>query len=332
MTKNSELKRISYIDRLKVLGLCLVILAHVDLPVWLSQLRNFDVPLLVFVSAYLAKKTYTKGSIASYYKKRIMRLAVPAWIFTVFFWLVTSVILSPPHVADIIKSLLFQRDTNMLGMLWVIWVYLVCAFIIPVTDKLKFSKTGLSCSIVLLLVFQFLCKFENLSDNRILYCTLYTVIPYGFITYLGYNYDDMTKKMRQAIGFSGMTVFIVCAVWLYFANDELVLISSCKYPAQIYYLSYSIPWIFILFAVMPKFDKHACSAPIRFISKSSLWIYLWHMLILYAVKMIITNHSYWWLQYILILIISTAVVWVQNKVVDYIFEKTNQKWLKIFKG
>lgn len=116
--------RLWYIDRLKVIGLLCVILAHVDLPVWLAQLRSFDVPLLVFVSAYLARCSYKNTNILAYYKKRFMRLAVPAWLFAAFFWCVQSVVLSPPHISEIVKSLLFQRDTQMLGMLWIIWYIL----------------------------------------------------------------------------------------------------------------------------------------------------------------------------------------------------------------
>lgn len=70
--------RLYHIDRLKVLGLMFVILAHVDLPIWLAQIRCFDVPMLVFVSAYLARKSYKNDNVCGYYRKRFFRLAVPA--------------------------------------------------------------------------------------------------------------------------------------------------------------------------------------------------------------------------------------------------------------
>lgn len=62
-------KRYIYIDYLKVLGLLLVMLAHVNCPSPLMQVRSFDVPLLVFVSGFLASKSYSghnaKGIIGS---------------------------------------------------------------------------------------------------------------------------------------------------------------------------------------------------------------------------------------------------------------------------
>ena len=47
-------KRLFYIDLLKTIGLLAVILAHVNPPIWLKQMRSFDVSLLVIVSGYLA--------------------------------------------------------------------------------------------------------------------------------------------------------------------------------------------------------------------------------------------------------------------------------------
>ena len=129
--------RLYHIDRLKVLGLMLVILAHVDLPIWLAQIRCFDVPLLVFVSAYLARKSYKNDNVFGYYRKRFFRLAVPAWIFAIIFWIIQSVVLTHPTFIDVLKGMTFQRDTNMLGMLWVIWVYIVCALLIPIINKLN---------------------------------------------------------------------------------------------------------------------------------------------------------------------------------------------------
>lgn len=56
-------QRYIYIDYLKIIGLFLVILAHVSPPLFINQLRSCDVPLLVIVSGYLASRTYSGGVI-----------------------------------------------------------------------------------------------------------------------------------------------------------------------------------------------------------------------------------------------------------------------------
>lgn len=55
-----SLRRIGYIDFLKTLGLLLLILAHVDAPAFILQLRCFDVPLMVILSGILAKDSYKR--------------------------------------------------------------------------------------------------------------------------------------------------------------------------------------------------------------------------------------------------------------------------------
>ena len=332
MSNISGKDRLYHIDRLKVLGLFLVILAHVDLPLWLAKLRSFDVPLLVFVSAYLARRTYKGDNIISYYKKRFVRLAVPAWIFACFFWIVQSIVLSPPTFADIIMGVTFQRDTNLLGMLWVIWVYIVCALLIPIISKMNNSFKTHFWGVLLLILYQVLCSCTLLSENRVLYCTIFTAIPYGFITYLGYWYSNMNTKNKYTLSLGSLLVFCLMTLGLWLRNGNVFPVTDYKYPAQIYYLCYAIPIVVLLFELLPRFDKYKASRIVQFISKSSLWIYLWHILILYAVKMIIENPAYWWLQYMIVIVISVCVTWIQNKAVDCLIAKFKWKVLMIFKG
>ena len=70
------------VDILRFIGLAMIILAHVSPPPFLFQLRNFDVPLMVLLSAisyglsYKPTETYPM-----YFWKRIKRLVFPVWLF-----------------------------------------------------------------------------------------------------------------------------------------------------------------------------------------------------------------------------------------------------------
>ena len=55
------------IDFLRWIGLTLIVLAHVKAPFGVTQLRSFDVPLMVFVSGLCFKTP--KGNIWSYLQK-----------------------------------------------------------------------------------------------------------------------------------------------------------------------------------------------------------------------------------------------------------------------
>lgn len=76
------------IDILRVCGLLLIMLAHVNPPNLIFQIRTFDVPMMVFVSGvsyFLSKKADV--SYFSYAFSRFKRLVLPVWIFFVFFLL-----------------------------------------------------------------------------------------------------------------------------------------------------------------------------------------------------------------------------------------------------
>ena len=158
------------------------------------------------------------------------------------------------------------------------------------------------------------------------------MIPYGFITYLGFFYRDMKPKNKIVLSLGSVVVFAVITAALWYKDGTAFNITDYKYPAQIYFLSYALPIIFILLELLPRYDKFEPSRLVKFISKSSLWIYLWHILVLYAVKMFIENPSYWWVQYVIIVFVSTGITWVQNKIVDCLSSKYHFKFLRIFKG
>ena len=71
---------------------------------------------------------------------------------------------------------------------------------------------------------------------------------------------------------------------------------------------------------------------INFISSSSLWIYLWHILVLYVVKSIIVNDKLWILQYLAVLIISIIIAYIQNIVIKFLIDKYKMTFLKVFLG
>lgn len=73
------------IDLLRFVGLSLIILAHVQPPELLFQLRVFDVPLMLFVSG-LAFSGRKPDFSARFFAKRAERLVIPVYIFlTVYF-------------------------------------------------------------------------------------------------------------------------------------------------------------------------------------------------------------------------------------------------------
>lgn len=324
-------KRIIYIDYLKVIGIFLVILAHVDCPNYIMQIRNFDVPLLVVLSGYLASKTFQNGNNKKYYWKRIQRLAIPAWIFAAIFFTIQSMTYSKPAMQEIIKAFTFQKDASMLGMLWIIWVYLIGSFMIPIIYKMEYNTKSNIIVISAFIIYELMCMWTGVENNRIAYVTVLTIIPWGTLTYLGFYLDQITKKQKNIIVSVGIIIFLIGAVYLEIRKGKFITTNDYKYPARLYYISYAVPIILILLDTFKKIPLKN-NRIISFISSSSLWIYLWHILVLYIVKSFITNDKLWFIQYIAIIIISMMITLIQNIIIKYLMSNYKLRFLKVFLG
>ena len=135
------MERDSTIDLLRVLGTFLVILAHVKIPKFISEIRTFDVVLLVFISGMSLRYGSHKQYFA-YIKKRIKKLLFPAWI-------TVSIILLCLFIGDKIVgpfSILNWRyvthsylliDADSIGAVWIVKVYLLIALLTPIIDYIE---------------------------------------------------------------------------------------------------------------------------------------------------------------------------------------------------
>lgn len=324
-------KRVIYVDYLKVIGLFLVILAHVECPSWVMQLRSFDVPLMVFLSSLLASKTYVPGNDLDYYFKRLKRLAVPSWTFLFFFFTVQTLLYKKPRIIDIIKAIAFQKDAYMVGMLWVIWVYLVCALLVPINYRTKPNKHILGTLIGVIITFEVTCSLTGISDNRLFYNTFFTVVPWGIWSYFSFYYEMLSDKKKKTIVVVAFITFLISSTFLSIKNKTFVMSGYYKYPARLYYFCYAIPMVIILFELFKRLALPE-NKIIDFVSHSSLWIYLWHIFFLYVAKAIIRNDALWLIQYFLILFFSIITTYIQNLIVLYMLKKYRIKVLRIFLG
>lgn len=122
--------RIIFIDYLKIIGLFCIILAHVCTNQYILQIRNFDVPLMVVISGFLAIDSYKRSiennqSIFNYYWKRISWLLIPTWMFLSLYFLLVFLLVFitkgnyPYSFSTILRSFLLLDG---IGYVWIIRV------------------------------------------------------------------------------------------------------------------------------------------------------------------------------------------------------------------
>ena len=283
-------KRIIEIDFLRAEGLLLIILAHVNAPGFLSQLRNFDVALMFFVigMSYVnsAKLTYT-----DYIKKRFKRLVVPVWNFLILFVCFLRFAGIKFSLCEYLSSFaLLSGEPNWggVGYVWIFRVYFLVACISPLLKKWSdsilddriFLVTWFSSFFLLELICSILLTLDGIL-SAILIETFVYGFKYGLVCVMGMRAPNMSNKTCYRLILSFCILFLIMLVNI----QEPTQID--KYPPRIYYLSYALMMTLLsyIFTRIPLFQVLKESKFISFISSNSMTIYLVHIILLYCIKM-----------------------------------------------
>ena len=133
------------IDLLRAVGLLCIILAHVNPPELLWQLRSFDVVMMVCISAISFTEYSKPQPYFQYIKGRIKRLLFPTWQYIILMGVVFYVISLITGTKTIfpIKTILIGLVTfHGIGYLWVIRVFLYNAFLNPLIKRCEKVSWG----------------------------------------------------------------------------------------------------------------------------------------------------------------------------------------------
>ena len=330
--------RKSYVDFLKAIGILLVILAHVNPPTTIMFIRCFDVPLLVLLSGILANDSLDRlyaykdndaRFFLKYYYKRFNRLVIPTWIMLVFIFSIQAIFgkVYPPKY----YLFSFSLTRNGIGCVWIVLIFLYCAILAPFIKKcLSFRYYWFVLALVYCL-YEIAYGFQIGTNNFVILNTIYYFIPYGLLTSLGMSYTSMTKRVKITICLASLFIFAICAVYYHCSIGELPTPAIAKYPPRLYFLSYSIALSFFLLILCEGRDNRLFRSPlVLFISSHSLWIFLWHIVYLYLSENVSFTGN-WVLRYCFVIVLSTATVWLQNRLLDKletVFKRSVPKYLR----
>lgn len=338
--KNEEI-----IDILKTIGILMIILAHVCDNKIIMQIRSFDVPLLVIVSGMLSISSCKKSkSIKDYYKKRILRLIIPTYIFIIFYFILIKLLKIVVgdydyrvDIAALIKSFLLMDG---IGYIWIIRIYLLTAIITPLIIKLKeLNKNKLYLGILIGIYIVYEITYLLIGDaNLFLKNILYYIIPYGCILAIGMECSEFNKKKstkKYFFGIIAMIIYVISAIIMYLIHGEYIYTSVFKYPPRIYYISYAVFISMVLIIILERINLKKISKKIlnsvNFISRHSLWIYIWH--VIYISMLEWGNFEInWIIEYFIIVLISVVTTIIQNKILDKVEKKRRYKVIKYLRS
>ena len=326
------------LDGLRAIGLLAIILAHVNPPAWLFQLRNFDVPLMVFVSgAVYGLSSGKKKSYLSYLIKRVERLLFPTWLFLSFYFLFFLIV---AHVAS--QPFSFSPETiftsytlqSGIGYVWIIRVFVLVALISPLlvrfsTDfKIQYLFILLACYVFYECLYGIYTGLPLIKHNSILNSIfqdyLFYLLPYGVVAGLGLSLQQSSKRIR---------VWFLALFIILFLGEQLLLHGGiintqvAKYPPTSYYLSYALAvTVALTFLSETKgFISIFQTRFLQFFASSTLWIYLWHILFLTLWErkifyLPVAYHLYY-IEYFFVIFWAVLFTYVQKKIIKKCLDK-----------
>jgi peptidoglycan/LPS O-acetylase OafA/YrhL len=272
-------------DLLRALGLFCILLAHSAPPQWLFHLRQFDVPLMVFVSGAVCAlgESAASRSYLAYVGKRVIRLLAPAFVFlTGYFLLAAWLVPGRFDERTILRTFLLVDG---IGYVWVLRVFLLVALL---THPLLWLKERCSDRVYLAVILGAYLLHEALwgafapiaGHHGVLHYTVFYAIPYGCIFALGLRWPSFSWARAAVWGVAGMLVWSVITLWAYRHGDRINM-WAYKYPPHFNYLWYAMGACHLLLAFALRLRlPESFRAPVVFLSRASLWIYLWHILAL----------------------------------------------------
>ena len=146
--------------------------------------------------------------------------------------------------------------------------------------------------------------------------TFYYIIPYGVLTYLGYNYFNLTNRYKLITILVAFGTFVCLAIYYWGETGTFQIVQIAKYPPRLYYMSYGIGCSFALLLICEKKNlKVFGNKLIVFISTHSMWIYLWHIFVLKIYRKL-KFPDVWFIKLIIVYLLSMLIVIIVNKILD----------------
>lgn len=294
-------KREFGIDLLRLCGLLCIMLAHVQPPAVINQIRNFDVPLMVIVAGLSLSASHTSNlTFWQYLKKRVPRLVLPVWTFLIIFFIYTFLLFSvfnkpyPFSEVEILDSFMLLHG---IGYVWIFRIFLLVALTswalnslnCKLKSNIKYFGVLFTCWLIYeLLIYIFESQLNTSGIVKIfIYDILLYMIPYTIFFGIGIRLSQLSTKFLILILVFLFVGFSSLSIYFFAQKGYFILTQTYKYPPKFYYSSYSIFISILLYIsvfkmnILDIFKRKYIKTIILFLNTSSMWIYLWHIFVLY---------------------------------------------------
>lgn len=334
-------KRDTSLDIMRFLGVLIIMIAHSEPPEWVFQLRNFGSPLLVIASALTSATIFKYKSIdiQSFYKKRLSKLVFPAWIFLTFYFAAVYIfcmLVDKPFFYSKHTLLSSYFFTDGIGYVWILKIYITLALITPFALKIaKSNQTNSAYFYPIILAYggyEFLVFWGRIYFPELSAAAL-PVIAYSLLFMYGLKMNKLTMKQLLSVSFVSLAIFLSFVAYNFYSTGEFVQTQEYKYPPSLYYLSYSLFWINIVYILCKKvLHNWIPNAFSEWFSSNSLWVYLWHIMAIFIWNKILSDSVHFdfesLVKFVFILSFGVTATLLQNTLVMTFMVNSNSNLLK----
>lgn len=324
------------IDFLRFLGLSLVIVAHIQAPFTFTQIRSFDVPLMVFVSGLTASGKYI-SNYWQYMWKRTKRLIVPVWLFLAFyltaFYMAQSFVLPEPYLTGRMIGRSFLLLDESIGYVWIIRVFLLIMIVTPpilyLSQRIKSEGIFMIIVLLSLLLNQIAFQFISSMNDGLVKKALEDIIIYGFVYSIPFALGVRLKQARKNTLWLYFTLFLLLFVLLGFncyeaGNNPIGVSSGYKFPPRPYFIVYGSLVSILLWTTRQWWGQIANNRFTAFVGQNTIWIYLWHMPFALIATVFMDN---WVIKYVFVYGLALLLFCIQYRIVSQLDNKTLNKIL-----
>lgn len=326
MSNSSVSSRDGYIDILRAFGLLCLLVAHTAAPYGLTVFRSFDVPLMVFISAICFKPSQ-KGY-AHYVINRFKRIYLPVVYFLIFFFIIRelgSVFI--PQLENtwpkVIGSFLLLNQPSV-GYVWIMRVFLMAALIIPFLYSFVRHNGMLVMIITVTSLFiineAIIYVLESVSSKIVHFIVqeyVIYLIAYSIIIILGiWAHQAAPKNIFKMICY----IILGFIVYKAYTSDWSFMPQADKYPPHGVYVIYGCFGSLVLWSLKPFLENIHVSPFITYLSKESMWLYLWHIIPAYAIIPINQVHNLWLGRFVFVLV---SMILLQQ-IASFVVSKTSK--------
>lgn len=120
---------------------------------------------------------------------------------------------------------------------WVILVYIGCAFLTPIL--LKINRLAHRHRVIVVAVFYILYEVICYDENNYLFRSIFLIMGFSFPYLAGISIKKLSEKFILRFTLLNGVIYIAIALQQYWLNSVYILTSEFKYRPKIYYLSYA---------------------------------------------------------------------------------------------